>query len=96
MMSGFTPYCSIPNHLPPVRPQPVCTSSAMKTPSARFTMSATIGQYSQGGVMKPPTPRMGSPMKAAGRPEVVVLMTSSTSCAQAVPQVSGLSFSGQR
>ena len=29
MMSGFTPYCSMPNHLPPVRPQPVCTSSAM-------------------------------------------------------------------
>ena len=32
MMSGTTPYCSMPNHLPPVRPQPVCTSSLMKMP----------------------------------------------------------------
>jgi hypothetical protein len=23
MMSGTTPYCSTPHHLPPVRPQPV-------------------------------------------------------------------------
>ena len=46
--------------------------------------------------MKPPTPMIGSAMNAAGRPEVVVRMTSSTSLAQAVPQLSGLSFSGQR
>ena len=32
MMSGITPHCSMPNHLPPVRPQPVCTSSLMKMP----------------------------------------------------------------
>ena len=39
--------------------------------------------------MKPPTPMMGSAMKAAGRPEVVVRITSSTSWAQATPQLSG-------
>ena len=59
-------------------------------------MSATILGYSLGGVMNPPTPMMGSAMKAAGRPEVVVRMTSSTSLAHAVPQVSGLRPSGQR
>ena len=32
MMSGFTFQCSMPNHLSPVRPQPVCTSSAMNSP----------------------------------------------------------------
>ena len=30
MMSGSTSQCSMPNHLLPVRPQPVCTSSEMK------------------------------------------------------------------
>src|SRR5256885_1786972 len=30
--SGVTPYCSMPNHLPPVRPQAVCTSSLMTMP----------------------------------------------------------------
>jgi hypothetical protein len=43
--------------------------------------------------MNPPTPMMGSAMNAAGRPEVVVLMTSSTSSAQATPH-SGFSFAG--
>ena len=32
MISGSTPYCSQPHHLPPVRPNPVCTSSQMNTP----------------------------------------------------------------
>ena len=32
MISGVTPHCSMPNHFPPVRPQPVWTSSLMKTP----------------------------------------------------------------
>ena len=59
-------------------------------------MSATMGWYSLGGVMNPPTPMIGSAMNAAGRPDVVVLMTSSTSCAHAVPQFFGSSFRGQR
>jgi hypothetical protein len=46
--------------------------------------------------MNPPTPMIGSAMKAAGRPEVVVLITSSTSSAQARPQRVGSSLSGQR
>ena len=32
MMSGVTPHCSMPNHLPPVRPHPVCTSSLIQMP----------------------------------------------------------------
>ena len=79
MMSGCTPHCSMPNHLPPVRPHPVCTSSLMNTPPYFLTMSATIGKYSLGGVMKPPTPWIGSAMNPAMRPEVVVRITSSTS-----------------
>ena len=31
MMSGSTSQCSMPNHLRPVRPHPVWTSSAMKS-----------------------------------------------------------------
>ena len=54
--SGVTPHCSMPHHLPPVRPQPVCTSSLMKTPPCSRTSFATMPKYSLGGVMKPPTP----------------------------------------
>ena len=67
--------------LPPVRPQPVCTSSLMKTPPCFFTVSATIGKYSLGGVINPPTPCIGSAMNPAIRPDVVVRITSPTSCA---------------
>jgi len=56
MMSGSTPQCSMPNILPPVRPQPVCTSSQINKPPY-FLMIPTISlTYSLGGVMKPPTP----------------------------------------
>ena len=65
MMSGVTPQCSMPNHLPPVRPQPVCTSSLMKMPPWLRTIFSTIGKYSLGGVTKPPTPWIGSAMKPA-------------------------------
>ena len=40
MMSGATSQCSIPNHLPPVRPKPACTSSAMKRPPYDRMISA--------------------------------------------------------
>jgi len=58
----------------------------MNTPPYFLTMSATIGKYSFGGVMKPPTPWIGSAMNPAMRPDVVVRITSSTSCAQRTPQ----------
>ena len=96
MMSGCTPQCSMPNHLPPVRPQAVWTSSLMNTPPYFFTMSATIGKYSLGGVMKPPTPWIGSAMNPAMRPEVVVRMASSISLAQATPHFGYSSPKGQR
>ena len=41
MMSGSTPQCSMPNILPPVRPQAVCTSSQMNRPPY-FRMIPTI------------------------------------------------------
>ena len=56
IMSGSTSQCSMPNHLRPVRPQAVCTSSEMKSPPYCFTMLNAILKYSFGGVMKPPTP----------------------------------------
>jgi hypothetical protein len=54
IMSGSTSQCSMPNHPFPVRPQPVCTSSAMKSPPYFFTMENAILKYSLGGVIKPP------------------------------------------
>ncbi len=72
----------MPNILP-VRPQPVCTSSAMNRPPALRTLSATIWKYSRGGTMNPPEPMITSARIPATRPEVAVWMTSSTSLAQA-------------
>src|ERR1035441_190179 len=56
MISGSTFQCEMPNHEPPVRPKPVCTSSQMKTPPYFLTMPTAISKYSFGGVMNPPTP----------------------------------------
>ena len=72
MMSGSTPQCSMPNILPPRRPKPVWTSSLMKMPPYLRTMSTAISKYSLGGVMKPPTPWIGSARKPAIAPVVVV------------------------
>ncbi len=56
MISGSTPQCSMPHHLSPVRPQPVCTSSQIKTAPYLRMMPTAISKYSLGGVMKPPAP----------------------------------------
>ena len=42
MMSGTTSQCSIPNQRPPVRPNPACTSSEMKTPPYERMISAIL------------------------------------------------------
>ena len=61
MMSGSTPaWCSMPHILPPVRPNPVCTSSQMNTPPYLRTMSTAVLKYPSGASMKPPTPWIGS------------------------------------
>ena len=86
MMSGSTSQCSMPNHLPPVRPKPVWTSSQMNTPPYLRTISTAIWKYSFGGVTKPPTPWIGSARKPAIWPVVVVWISSSRSFAQATPQ----------
>ena len=85
MISGSTFQCEMPYHEPPVRPKPVCTSSQMKTPPYFLTIPTAISKYSFGGVMKPPTPWMGSAMKPAIWPVVVVLISSSRSRAHATP-----------
>ena len=96
MTSGSTSHCSMPNILPPVRPQPVCTSSQMNRPPYLCTMSATSRKYSLGGVMKPPTPWMGSAMKAATLPDVAVWMAPSRSLAHLRSQLGYVSPNGQR
>src|SRR6266404_7047529 len=95
-MSGSTPYCCTAHHLPPVRPQAVWTSSAMKRPPWLRAMGTAISKYSLGGVMKPPTPRMGSAMKAAISPSVVVSISDFRSLAQATPQSGYVSPKSQR
>ena len=76
----------MPQNLPPVRPKPVWTSSQMKTPPYFRMMPTAISKYSGGGVMKPPTPWIGSARKPAIRPVVVVRISSSMSFAHATPQ----------
>ena len=65
-MSGTTFQWSIPNHLP-VRPKAVMISSAISTTSYLSQMARTIGQYSSGGTITPPAPKIGSPITAATR-----------------------------
>src|SRR6266851_5719820 len=48
IMSGITSQFSMPNHFLPVRPQPVCTSSAMNRAPYFFTILKTILKYSFG------------------------------------------------
>src|SRR6266404_1985887 len=96
IMSGFTPQCSMPHHLSPVRPKPVCTSSEMNNPPYFFTMSYTISKYSFGGSTTPPNPWIGSPMNAAILPDVLYLMTSSSSRAQATLHDGYVKPNGQR
>ena len=57
MMSGLTSQCSMPNHLSPVRPQPVCTSSAINSPPCWRVISSTRSKYPAGGTINPPTPK---------------------------------------
>src|SRR5262249_16745133 len=78
--SGSTPSWSAP-HIVPARPKPVWTSSKMKMPPYFRTIDATSGIHPGGGVMKPPTPRIGSTIAPAMRPDVVVWIISSMSVA---------------
>src|SRR5262245_27741932 len=96
MISGSTFQCSMPHHLSPVRPKPVCTSSQMNTPPYLRTIPTAISKYSLGGVTKPPTPWIGSARKPAIFPVVVVRITSSTSFAQRTPHDGYVRPYGQR
>ena len=73
----------MPNQPLPVRPQPVWTSSEMKSPPYFFTMENAILKYSFGGVMNPPTPWIGSAIMPAIAPDVEDSITASMSLAQA-------------
>ena len=58
----------------------------MNSPPAFRAMGTATSKYSLGGVMNPPTPRMGSAMNAAISPSVVVSISDLRSLAQATPQ----------
>ena len=62
-MSGSTPQCSTARNLP-VRPRPVCTSSATSSAPYFLQSAAAPGRYSSLG-MCTPWPMIGSTMKAA-------------------------------
>src|ERR1022692_699461 len=62
--SGSMSSCSIANILP-VRPKPVCTSSAMKRMPCLRQIPATAVSHPGGGTMKPPSPCTGQRKPAA-------------------------------
>jgi magnesium-transporting ATPase (P-type) len=68
----------------------------LPTVTLSLAMGTAISKYSFGGVMKPPTPWMGSTMKAAISPSVVVSISDLRSFAQATPQSGYLSPRSQR
>lgn len=55
-MSGVTPWVWNPQKWLPVRPKPVCTSSAMQSPPAFLTISYAAGKYPGASSTAPPTP----------------------------------------
>ena len=62
--SGTTDSCSLAN-MSPVRPKPVCTSSAMNTIPFSRQNAANAGRNPSPGTTKPPSPWIGSMMTAA-------------------------------
>ena len=84
MMSGATPQCSIP-HSVPVRPMPVCTSSAMNRTPHLSQISRTLGKKSSGGTRAPASPWTGSAMNAAMSSPMASQTLSSFSSASASP-----------
>ncbi|SKU74603.1 Uncharacterised protein [Mycobacteroides abscessus subsp. abscessus] len=63
-MSGTMSSCSEANQAP-VRANPVCTSSAMKTTPLSLAHAVSVERNPGAGTMKPPSPWMGSMMIAA-------------------------------
>ena len=64
IMSGTTPKCWKPNHLP-VLPNPVCTSSTISSAPCSEHRSLAVRKYSRSAGMTPPSPCTGSSMTAA-------------------------------
>ena len=64
--SGSTSKCSIAN-IRPVRPKPVCTSSATSTIPERSQISRSPSTNAAGAGTKPPSPSSGSKTTAAIR-----------------------------
>ena len=62
--SGFTSSWFTPNQAP-VRPIPVCTSSAIKSAPLASQIAFTSFIYPAGGTIIPPSPWMGSKITAA-------------------------------
>ncbi len=89
MMSGTTPSSSHANRWP-VRANPVCTSSAMKTMPLALAYSTRAGMKPRAGSMKPPSPWIGSITMAATFSAPICLLIMSMACAAA----SSAQFSG--
>ena len=64
MMSGTTSQWSTPKSFP-VRPRPVCTSSAIRSAPYSSQALRMRGQKSSGGTIAPASPWMGSMMTPA-------------------------------
>ncbi len=76
----------MPHILPPLRPKPVCTSSAIKMPPCSRMIGTATSKYSGGATTKPPTPWIGSASIPAMFPVVSVSISSLMSRAQRMSQ----------
>ena len=81
--SGSTSKCSIAN-IRPVRPKPVCTSSATRTIPWRSQSARSPSTNACGAGMKPPSPCCGSKTIAATCSGATCVSSTRSSCASAV------------
>ena len=88
MMSGVMPCAWYPQKCSPVRPHPVCTSSLMNKMPCSSRTSLKAPKNPSGGRAKPPTPWIGSAMKQATSPEVIMSITWRRSSTQAAVNAS--------
>ncbi|MNT28810.1 hypothetical protein D3C72_1645210 [compost metagenome] len=87
--SGLMPNSSEPNQRPR-RPKPQMTSSAISKMPYLSQMRWISGQYVDGGMMTPPAPCTGSPMKAATLSAPISRILSSSQPAAFKPKASGV------
>ncbi len=84
-ISGVTPLCSTPHHLP-VRPKPVIISSAISSAPLSFATDLIAGSQSSGGITLPAVPCIGSTITAATAPADEFLICWRANSTQYSPQ----------